>query len=63
MNRKYTWRRKKKIGASHDRRLDRIVRWSVAFIGQIEVSVDTLEKTTRFAEVEHVTKGQYCIIS
>ncbi|KRY84605.1 hypothetical protein T4D_8197 [Trichinella pseudospiralis] len=33
-------------------RLDRIVRWSVAFIGQIEVSVDTLEKTTRFAEVE-----------
>ncbi|KRY61755.1 hypothetical protein T4A_1030 [Trichinella pseudospiralis] len=36
MNRKYTWRRKKKIGASHDRRLDRIVRCSVAFIGQIE---------------------------
>ncbi|KRY99765.1 hypothetical protein T4C_13615 [Trichinella pseudospiralis] len=28
--------------------------WSVAFIGQIEVSVDTLEKTTRFAEVERL---------
>ncbi|KRY97146.1 hypothetical protein T11_11346 [Trichinella zimbabwensis] len=32
-------------------RLDRIVRWSVAFVGQIEVSEDTLEKI-RFAEVE-----------
>ncbi|KRZ74521.1 hypothetical protein T10_628 [Trichinella papuae] len=32
-------------------RLDRIVRWSVAFVGQIEVSKDTMEKI-RFAEVE-----------
>ncbi|KRY97034.1 hypothetical protein T11_3565 [Trichinella zimbabwensis] len=32
-------------------RLDRIVRWSIAFVGQIEVSEDTLEKI-RFAEVE-----------
>ncbi|KRY96552.1 hypothetical protein T11_8738, partial [Trichinella zimbabwensis] len=30
-------------------RMDRIVRWSVAFVGQIEVSEDTLEKI-RFAE-------------
>ncbi|KRY41269.1 hypothetical protein T4A_12066, partial [Trichinella pseudospiralis] len=33
------------------KRLDRIVRWSIAFVGQIEVSVDKLEKT-RFAEVD-----------
>ncbi|KRY94341.1 hypothetical protein T11_18494, partial [Trichinella zimbabwensis] len=30
-------------------RLDRIVRWPVTFVGQIEVSEDTLEKI-RFAE-------------
>ncbi|KAL1229344.1 Kinesin-like protein [Trichinella pseudospiralis] len=41
--------------------LDRIVRWSFAFVGQIMVSIDTLEKT-RFAEVERkgffITKTQ-----
>ncbi|KRZ08947.1 hypothetical protein T11_15195 [Trichinella zimbabwensis] len=35
-------------------RLDRIVRWSVAFVGQIKVSEDTMEKI-RFAEVEHLS--------
>ncbi|KRY62665.1 hypothetical protein T4D_1649 [Trichinella pseudospiralis] len=39
MNRKYTWRRKKKIGTSTSnermKRLDRIVRWSIAFVGQL----------------------------
>ncbi|KRY94188.1 hypothetical protein T11_476, partial [Trichinella zimbabwensis] len=44
-------RRKEKEATSSNRldRLDRIVRWSVAFVGQIEVSEDTLEKI-RFAE-------------
>ncbi|KRZ20110.1 hypothetical protein T4B_8707 [Trichinella pseudospiralis] len=42
-------------------RLDRIVRWSVAFVGQIVVSIGTLEKI-RFTEVERerffITKTQ-----
>ncbi|KRY94313.1 hypothetical protein T11_10578 [Trichinella zimbabwensis] len=57
-------RRKVEEATSSERmdRLDRIVRWSVAFVGQIQVSEDTLEKI-RFAEVEYVTKGQCCVIS
>ncbi|KRX77086.1 hypothetical protein T4E_3043 [Trichinella pseudospiralis] len=51
MNRKYTWRRKKKIGTSTSnermKRLDRIVRWSIAFVGQLrQVGEDGLPKSS-----------------
>ncbi|KRY85600.1 hypothetical protein T4D_1800 [Trichinella pseudospiralis] len=38
-------------------RLDRIVRWSVASVGQIVVSIGTLEKI-RFTEVERERRNK-----